>query len=196
MAEISVDRDTLSVEIIASDSEARYEIVVEYETENGNRQREHWRLDVEARGDLTTDWLETTLTDWIQSHEDAEAIRGFEVRKIDPARRGSNVDEEEADVPIDTEATASRMASTRSPVDVSFRQGDRIAYHVGGPDSSVYGHTTEAAVTELPPLKKQHRDPIHGKVEIDTGTDTKLIPVEWVVGLADEVEVDRLNENL
>lgn len=196
MAKITVDGGTLSVEVVAADAEARFNMFATFQDPAGRQQHERWELDIESRGDLTVEWIEQTLTDWADGRDDVAAIQGFEIQKIDPARRGTAADSESSPVEEQVTRVPPSMEATVPKSDVSVGPGDLIAYYVDGPDSAVYGHTTEAVVEDVPPIRKQNRDPVHGKVKINTGRDTKLIPVEWVAGPADEVDVDHPNEDL
>ena len=192
MAEITVGDDTLDVDIIAADTESQFYIRVEYEDPAGERRRNEWQLDVDKRSELTVDWIEQTLSQWSERRDDVASLGSFLIQRVDVARRGANIDTDSATSPTDDQPIDPATATSDFP----YAQGDRIAYYVDGPDSTVYGYTTDAIVTELPPIHKQHREPIQGKVEIDTGIDTKLIPTDWVVGPAADVDIDRSNEKI
>lgn len=77
------------------------------------------------------------------------------VQCVDLARRGSS-DETEGtsnapghDQPINPEEVVR---------DLPYSSGDRIAYCVDGPESTVYGYATEAIVTELPPFRSSTKN--------------------------------------
>ncbi|MFB6165277.1 MAG: hypothetical protein ABEJ31_08980 [Haloarculaceae archaeon] len=193
MAEITVGDRTLDVEVVAAGEAEQYYLAVTFRDRDGDRRTAECELDVEGRSDLTTDRLEAVLTDWRRDRDDVAAVEGFVVRAVAVARRGAA-----ADAPTRPGATAglSRVPAGRDRV--PYAPGERVVYHVDGPDSDIYGYTTEAVVTAVPPIHKQHREPIRGKVEIDTGADSRLIPTGWIVGPADaaDVAVDRPNEDL
>ena len=192
MATISVDDETLSVEVVAAETDCNYYIRVEYDDPTGLRQRTEWQLEVDSRSELTVDRIEQILTEWTSSRDDVASLVSFSIQQVDIARRGASTTDEASSGTADDQPIDPATATS----EVQYSRGDRIAYYVDGPDSTVYGYTTEAVVTELPPIQKQQREPIRGKVEIDTGPDTKLIPTDWISGLAADVTVDQPNENL
>ncbi|AQL44762.1 hypothetical protein BV210_18610 (plasmid) [Halorientalis sp. IM1011] len=192
MATISVDDETLSVEVVAAETDCNYYIRVEYDDSTGSRQRTEWQLEVDSRSELTVDRIEQILTEWTSSRDDVASLTSFSIQRVDIARRGTSTTDEASSGTADNQPIDPATATSRFP----YSPGDRIAYYVDGPDSTVYGYTTEAVVTELPPIQKQNREPIRGKVEIDTGADTKVIPDDWIVGPAADVTVDKPNDRL
>lgn len=192
MAAITVGDETLDVEIIAMDTDPQFYIRVEFQDTTGAHRRNEWQLDVDKRSDLTVDWIEQTLSEWTARRDDVASLVSFSIQRVDVARRGANIDTDSATSPTDDQPIDPATATS----DLPYAKGDRVAYYVDGPDSAVYGYTTDAIVTELPPIHKQHREPLQGKVEIDTGVDTKLIPTDWVVGPAADVDIDRPNEKI
>lgn len=192
MATISVDDETLSVEVLAAETDCNYYIRVVYDDPTGSRQRTEWQLEVDNRSELTVDRIEQILTDWKSSRDDVASLASFSIQQVDIARRGTSTTAEASSERADDQPIDTATATSEFP----YSPGDRIAYYVDGPDSTVYGYSTEAVVTELPPIQKQNREPIRGKVEIDTRPDTKLIPADWVVGLAADVTVDKPNDRL
>ena len=67
MAKITVDGDTLSVDVVAADAEARFNMFATFRDPADRQQHERWELDIDSRGDLTTEWIKQTLTDWANS---------------------------------------------------------------------------------------------------------------------------------
>jgi len=163
-------------------------MLVAYSDHEGNPRRRNCPLEVDDGEELGPDRIRAALAEWRRERDDVDAIQGFSVRRVDPEYRGA----------VAGDGGAAPDLTGGSPRQDPVSEGDRIIYHVDGPGSGVYGYTTEAVVTDTPPIRKQHKDPIEGMVEIDTGTDAKLIPIDWIAGLASApgIEPDRPNDDI
>lgn len=186
MGEIATDERTFDVEDV--DGGEWYDLLVAYSDPEGNPRRRDCPIEVDDGEGLGADRIESVLADWRRERDDVDTIEGFSVRRVEPRYRGA---------PAGGDGTTPDLSSG-SPRHDAVSEGDRIVYHVDGPDSGVYGYTTEAVVTDTPPIRKQHKEPIEGMVEVDTGTDAKLVPIDWIAGLASApgIEPDRPNDDL
>lgn len=68
-------------------------------------------------------------------------------------------------------------------------EGSRVAYYVRGPGSSVYGYMSEGVVERVLPDREHPEVEQAGCVELDVGSQEKLVPLAWVVGDATDDDI-------
>ncbi|SDF91106.1 hypothetical protein [Halorientalis regularis] len=191
MGKVSIAGSEFEVGVVSRGEQVTFRLVVEYETAGGDRVVERSTLAVDSRSELTTDAVSAALTEWADERDVAEVV-GFAVVEEQPARRGGeppNVGEAALLVDPSDRDTMSEQATEEAVARSSwYVEGDHLLYHEGGPDSTVYGYTTEGIVAEAPPIEHQHRENEPDKIRLDVGKRTKLVPLEWVIGHADETD--------
>lgn len=194
MAQLDVHGEILEVEMLNEQEGTKFYLEVQYLNPHGHTRSDRWALpDDIQRSDLTADWLEETLADWQRGRSDVVRVTEFTIEKIDMARNGFPVEGAEGDL----DGAESRATDRSLTINGErFTVGDRVAYHVDGPESSVYGHTTEAVIRQLPPLDDKETAIRDERVKIYTGDDTKVIPTSWIIGLAADVEIDNPRSEL
>lgn len=196
MTQISIGDDNLDVEVVAEGTDSQFYIRVEFEDIDGNRRRNEWQLNVENRRGMTIEWIEEMLTEWKARRDDVASLATFSIQKVDVARRGYRTDLKGAPTPPADPTDEESLLGQANTGEFKYSVGDRIAYYVDGPESTIYGYTTDAIVIDLPPIERRNKEPIQEKAEVDTGVNTKLIPTEWIVGPASEVDIDRPNKKI
>ncbi|AQL42337.1 hypothetical protein BV210_06250 [Halorientalis sp. IM1011] len=191
MGKVSIAGSEFEIDVVSRGEQVTFRLVVEYETAGGDRSVERSTLAVDSRSDLTTDAVSAALTEWADGRDVAE-VTGFAVVEEQLARRGGETPDagEEAVLVDPDEQDAASGQATAEAVGRSSRyvEGDHLVYYEGGPDSTVYGYTTEGIVAEAPPIEHQHRENEPDKIRLDVGERTKLVPLEWVVGHVEAVD--------
>ncbi|WP_336000677.1 hypothetical protein [Halorientalis halophila] len=193
MSKVSIAGREFDVEVVSENEQVDFRLVVEYETVAGDRYVERTTLEATGRAEISVEALSTTLADWEAARE-VDEVLGFAVVEERLARRAGEFEGAGGDAllvdPEERSVATAREPGQGSPAPSRYVEGDHLIYYEGGPDSSVYGHTTEGLVAEAPPIEHQHRENEPDKVRLDVGGRTKLVPLEWVVGLAGETDVD------
>ncbi len=191
MGKVSIAGSEFKLEVVSRDEQVTFRLVIEYETPTGNRFVEQSTLAAESRSDLTADAVSAALAEWADERE-VSVVTGFSVVETQLARRGGEAPDAggEALLVDPSERDTTSGGGTAEAVARSSRyvEGDHLRYYEGGPDSSVYGYTTEGVVVEAPPIEHQHRENEPGKIRLDVGERTKLVPLSWVIGHADEAD--------
>ncbi|WP_424016563.1 hypothetical protein ACOZ4N_11720 [Halorientalis pallida] len=191
MGKVSIAGSEFEIGVVSRGEQVTFRLVVEYETAGGDRFVERSTLAAESRSELTTDAVSAALTEWADERDIAEVV-GFTVVEEQLARRGGErpdagdeallVDPSDRDVSTEQPSAEAVARASR------YVEGDHLLYYEGGQDSTVYGYTTEGIVAEAPPIEHQHRENEPDKIRLDVGKRTKLVPLEWVIGHADEVD--------
>lgn len=191
MGKVSIAGSKFSIEVVSRGEQVTFRLVVEYETPGGDRLVGQSTLPVESRSEVTTDTLSAALTEWADGR-DVATVTGFSVVEEQVARRGGEVPEA-GDETLLVEPSERDVASGQTTRKATARasryvEGDHLLYYEGGPESAVYGYTTEGVVTEAPPIEHQHRENEPDKIRLNVGERTKLVPLAWVIGHADEAD--------
>ena len=191
MGKVSIAGREFEIGVVSRGEQVTFRLVVEYETDGGDRFVEQSTLAVESRSELTTDAVSAALTEWAAERAVAEVV-GFSVVEEQVARRGGETPDAGDGAllvdPSDRETTADQTTEEAVARASRYVEGDHLLYYEGGQDSTVYGYTTEGIVTEAPPIEHQHRENEPDKIRLDVGKRTKLVPLEWVIGHADEAD--------
>jgi hypothetical protein len=191
MGKVSIAGSEFDVEVVSRDEQVRFRLLVEYETPGGDRFVGRSTLAAESRSDLTTDAVSAALAEWADEREVA-SVTGFSVVEEQLARRGGEEPDagDEALLVDPSERDTASGGGTEEAVVRSSRyvEGDHLLYYEGGPDSTVYGYTTEGIVVDAPPIEHQHRENEPDKIRLDVGKRIKLVPLSWVIGHADETD--------
>lgn len=186
MSEFEADGERFSYNII-SEADAESEFVLEIEYSGGERE-EHATttvsLGVSERGSATKEVVIGRLREWSENNPRL-AMESFEVTERQVCRSGKHLGsvEQEEEVEIEVE----ELEPGVPPSDVS--PGERVAYYVQGPGSSVYGYLTEGVVEDVSPNREHPKVEMPGLVELDVGEQMKEVPLAWVVGDATEPTV-------
>lgn len=197
MGGFSIGELDLNCEQVSRENAAEtYVLRIEYER-GSDANVDRIELDVDSRIEVTEDVVADAMREW-RSASGGEFVRSFAVYERIDCRRGGPTDEtrerwmtggaEATDVDDDpsTEQAAQLVES------VGFSPGDHVAYHVQGPESSVYGHVAEGRVEKAPPWTKGapgREERIVDSAVLERGGDTKAIPLEWIVGTTDDDEI-------
>ena len=195
MGEFAIGDQTLSYEQIAqSDAQHRYLLEISFRpSPSKQRETERKQLEIERRQEATQDRIETALHEWFTDRSDSVVIESYEVLEQIDCRRGGLV-ETDAERGVSDAPISSSTKSTEPGVDSSdISEGDRVAYYVQGPDSSVYGYISEGIVEEVPPWEEGSQSRSHTITDealLDLGDRTKKIPLEWIIGSTDDPAVD------
>ncbi|MFB6084875.1 MAG: hypothetical protein ABEJ94_11600 [Halorientalis sp.] len=188
MSRVSIAGREFDVDVVSRDEHVTFRLVVEYETGDGKRLVERSTLAVDSRSELTTDAVSAALTEWADGRDVATVV-GFTVVEERLARRAGEFEGAGDALLVDPKESTADQSSERVVAGASrYAEGDHLLYHEGGPDSAVYGYTTEGIVAEAPPIEHQHRENEPDRIRLDVGERTKLVPVEWVIGHVDEVD--------
>jgi hypothetical protein len=191
MGKVSIAESEFESEVVSRGEQVTFRLVVEYETPSGDEFVERSTLAADSRSDLTTEAVSAALTEWADER-DVAAVSGFSVVEEQLARRGGEApdtgDEALLVDPSDRETKSELTTEEAVARSSRYVEGDHLLYYEGGPDSTVYGHTTEGIVAEAPPIEHQHRENEPDKIRLDVGKRTKIVPLEWVIGHADEAD--------
>jgi len=195
MGEFAIGDQTLSYEQIAqSDAQHRYLLEITFRpSPSKQRETERKQLDTERRQGATRDRIETALREWFTDRSDSVVIESYEVLEQIGCRRGALV-ETDAERGESDASSSSSTKNTEPGVDASvISEGDRVAYYVQGPDSSVYGYISEGIIERVPPWEEGPPSRSHTVTEevlLDLGDRTKKIPLEWIIGSTDDPDID------
>jgi len=191
MGKVSIAGSEFEIDAVSRGERVTFRLVVEYETAGGDRFVERSTLAADSRSDLTTDAVSAALTEWADSRDVAD-VTGFAVVEEQLACRAGETpdagDEALLVDPDERDATSERAVEEAVGRSSRYVEGDHLVYYEGGPDSTVYGYTTEGIVAEAPPIEHQHREDEPDRIRLDVGERAKLVPLEWVIGHADEVD--------
>jgi len=179
MSEFEADGERFSYNIIAA-ADAESEFVLEIEYSGGEEDEPATTtvsLGVSERGDATKEVVVGRLKEWSGNNPGLE-VESFEVTERQVCRSGKHLGsvEQKEEVEIEVEELEPGVV----PADVST--GDRVAYYVQGPGSTVYGYLTEGVVEAVSPNREHPKVESPGLVELDVGEQTKEVPLAWVVG--------------
>lgn len=206
MGEFSVgDLDLFCERVSREDAETAFVVRIDYER-GSTASVDRVELDVDSRMGVTEDVVAEAIREW-RSETKREFVRSFEVYERIECRHGRSAEETREQRASGSSERGTNGNGTRGqeapeldePVD--FSAGDRVAYYVQGPGSSVYGHVAEGRVENAPPWTKGAPGRERWFVEsavLERGGDTKEIPLEWIIGTTDDevvaAQVDRAYE--
>lgn len=197
MGGISVgEQDLICEQVARDDAETRFVLRIEYER-GSSAGVDRVGLDVDSRMGVTEAVVTEAIREW-RSDSGRKFVRSFEVYERIDCRRGGPTEETreqwqigEAGTPNESR-TSSRNAKPELDEPVGFSAGDRVAYYVQGPDSTVYGYVAEARVEKAPPWTKGAPGREEWFVDsaiLERSGDTKEIPLEWIIGTTDDDEI-------
>lgn len=187
MGTLSVGDQRLSFEQIAQEAADReYLLVIEYQRARGmESETVELALDVAGRQETTKDTVQDALRKWSQ-RSPGTTIQSFEVVEQVECRRGERIPENGKPGPEAIDGPVPGVdAGELSP-------GDRVAYYVDGPHSSVYGYVAEGVVEKVPPWKRggpSATELVRDRAVLEVGDRTREIPLAWIIGSTDDEDV-------
>jgi len=185
MSEFEIAGERFSYNIISKgDADLEYLLQIEYSGPSAESTATI-SLGVSGRGDATKKVILKRLREWSENNPEME-IQSFEVAERQVCREGTHLGTvAETDVAA---ADSDIPGPGVSPSSVSV--GDRVAYYVQGPGSTIYGYISEGIVDGVHPEEDYPKVATSGCVELDTGEQSKMIPLAWVVGDATEPAIE------
>lgn len=178
-----------------ADAETRFVLRIEYER-GSTAGVDRIELDADSRMAVTEEVVVDAIQKW-DSESVREFVRSFDVYERTECRSGGPTEESRERWMIGSPGTDEDDGTSGGEVEaienpVGFSAGDRVAYYVQGPESSVYGYVAEARVEKAPPWMKGspgRADRIVNQAVLERGDDTKEIPLEWIIGTTDDDDV-------